>query len=73
MKEVIDRMISCRRVGLSRNGNPTYDVTLKEHGVRRTSSDSGFCYGLENRENFEADLAITFTKSGRIRSLRLAD
>lgn len=69
-EKVIDRMLACKHHHTSKNGNPSYTVELQKSGTRLTMSDAMFSYGLTNRENFENDLEITFTKAGRIRTLR---
>ena len=66
----IRRIDHLDRLNSSVNGNPRFRVYFTDGSVAETQSDAGFCYGLENRENFGMDVTVSFTKSGRISDLR---
>ena len=55
------RISTLERMRLSTNGNPRFRVTFTDGTVATTQVDSGLAYGLENRENRENDVWVTFT------------
>ena len=66
----VRRIDSLERLHNSVNGNPRFRVHFTDGSVAQTQSDASFNYGLTNRENFNTDVDVTFTKSGRISDLR---
>jgi len=58
------------RMNSSRNGNPRFRIYFTDGSIAVTQSDAGFCSGLENRENFGVDVAVTFTRAGLVSDLR---
>ena len=64
------RIDHLERMTSSRNGNPRFRIYFTDGSIAVTSSDAAFCYGLENRENFGVDVAVTFTKAGLVSDLR---
>jgi hypothetical protein len=58
------------RLNNSVNGNPRFRVHFEDGSTAETQTDNALNYGLENPENFGADVAVTFTKAGRISDLR---
>ena len=70
MNTATRRIDSLKRLNSSVNGNPRFRVYFTDGSSAETQSDAGFCYGLENRENFGVDVAVRFTKAGKISDLR---
>ena len=76
----VERISFLTRLNNSVNGNPRFRVTFEGNGKTGadwvgghsaiTTSDAGFCYGLENRENFDRDVEVTYTRAGRISGIR---
>lgn len=58
------------RMNSSVNGNPKFRVHFTDDSSATTQSDAGFCYGLENRENFGVDVEVKFSRRGYIEDLR---
>ena len=65
----VRRIDSLSRLHNSVNGNPRFRVYFTDGSVAQTQSDASFNYGLTNSENFNVDVDVTFTKSGRITNL----
>ena len=65
----IERITKLNRMNNSVNGNPKYGVEFDSGKLGITSSDHGFCYGLTNRENFNCDVRVTWTRSGRVSNI----
>ena len=67
-----------KRVGSSVNGNPTYEVEIRDdhaaigeaYSLHRTMSDSMLAYAIENPEYKNEPHVFTLTRAGRIRSAR---
>jgi len=64
------------RTGHTANGNPKMriglvNVATDEHSNHATMSDAGFVYGIENPEYRDTPVAVDFTNTGRIRSIKL--
>ena len=67
-----------KRVGTSVNGNPTYEVEIRDdhavtgeaYSLHRTMSDSMLAYAIENHEYKNEPHVFTLTRAGRIRSAR---
>ena len=65
-----------KRVGTSVNGNPTYEVEIRDdhaaigeaYSLHRTMSDSMIAYAIENAEYRNEPHVFTLTRAGRIRS-----
>lgn len=65
-----------KRVGTSVNGNPTYEVELRDdhaavgeaYSLHRTMSDSMIAYAIENPEYKNEPHVFILTRAGRIRS-----
>ena len=65
-----------KRVGTSVNGNPTYEVEIRDdhaaigeaYSLHRTMSDTMLAYAIENPEYRDAPHVFILTRAGRIRS-----
>ena len=71
MNTITALVISTKRVGTSRNGNPSYDVelgspTLPTGLVFRTQSDSSLAYEIGNAEYRDEPHTFALTRTGRI-------
>jgi hypothetical protein len=71
-------LLSATRKGLSRNGNPTWEL-VTDAGVYRTQTDSSLGYSMGNHTNTRSDeyligkrVAFTATPAGRVFGMRLA-
>jgi hypothetical protein len=64
-------VFSLDRLDNSPSGNPRYKIHT-EDGPYTTSSDAGFCYGIENRRARGAeaqDATLVLTSTGRVRDM----
>lgn len=66
----IRRIDYLERLNSSVNGNPRFRVYFTDGSRSETQSDASFNYGLENRENFNTDVIVKWTRAGRIADLR---
>jgi len=65
-----------KRVGTSVNGNPTYEVEIRDdhaaigeaYSLHSTMSDSMLAYAIDNPEYRNEPHVFTLTRAGRIRS-----
>jgi len=55
-----------KRLPVSSMGNPAWHVFFTDGTDARTSSNAGWSYEAENRENIGVPLEVHFTKAGRI-------
>ena len=62
----IRRIDYLERLNSSVNGNPRFRVHFTDGSSAETQSDAAVSYGLENRENFDTDVDVTFTRAGRV-------
>lgn len=54
------------RLGTSHMGNPSYRVTLDNHAVLRTKTDSAVGYEIDNPENIGVPVTLTVNSRGEI-------
>lgn len=64
------RIYRLQRLNTSVSGNPRFRVYFTDGSNAETQTDGALNYGLENPENFDTDVEVTFTKAGRISDLR---
>lgn len=70
-----------KRVGTSVNGNPTYEVEIRNdnaptgeaYSLHRTMSDAMIAYAITNPEYRNEPHVFTLTRAGRIRSAMTLD
>lgn len=71
--EFVARIVSVKRENSSVNGNPRFSITFSNGITRKTSSDAGIAYGIENAEYRSDTVSVFTTKAGYIWDVRLND
>jgi hypothetical protein len=64
---------SLTRLTNSVNGNPRYRIHFDDGSSAITSSDSAFCYALNNPGYVGHHVEVTFTRAGRVSDVRPID
>jgi len=63
---VTGRVTATKRIGQSRNGNPSFSVTLNDGVTYRTASDAALSYAIENSEYQKSPHTFGLDRDGKL-------
>jgi hypothetical protein len=77
-RTVEGNVVSVDRVGTSRDGNPTYDITMEGGAIYRTSVDASVGYAAPNYRPHRihcpvSTVVLTLNKNGRVIDMKRPD